>query len=51
MLRIRKLTVHYGPFKALHEISLEVKEGEVVALIGPNKAGKTTFLLTLSGIV
>jgi branched-chain amino acid transport system ATP-binding protein len=51
MLRIRKLTVHYGPFKALHEISLEVKEGEVVALIGPNKAGKTTLLLTLSGIV
>ena len=51
MLRIRKLTVHYGPFKALHEISLEVKEGEVVALVGPNKAGKTTFLLTLSGIV
>ena len=51
MLRIRKLTVHYGPFKALHEISLEVKEGEVVALVGPNKAGKTTLLLTLSGIV
>ena len=51
MLRTRKLTVHYGPFKALHEISLEVKEGEVVALVGPNKAGKTTFLLTLSGIV
>jgi branched-chain amino acid transport system ATP-binding protein len=51
MLRIKKLSVHYGPFKALHEISLEVKEGEVVALIGPNKAGKTTFLLTLSGIL
>jgi branched-chain amino acid transport system ATP-binding protein len=51
MLRLRKLTVHYGPFKALHEISLEVKEGEVVALVGPNKAGKTTLLLTLSGIL
>jgi len=51
MLRVKKLIVHYGPFKALHEISLEVKEGEVVALIGPNKAGKTTLLLTLSGIV
>jgi branched-chain amino acid transport system ATP-binding protein len=51
MLRLRKLTVHYGPFKALHEISLEVQEGEVVALVGPNKAGKTTLLLTLSGIV
>jgi branched-chain amino acid transport system ATP-binding protein len=51
MLRIKKLIVHYGPFIALNEISLEVKEGEVVALIGPNKAGKTTLLLTLSGIL
>ena len=51
MLRVKKLSVHYGPFKALHEISLEVKEGEVVALVGPNKAGKTTLLLTLSGIL
>jgi branched-chain amino acid transport system ATP-binding protein len=51
MLRVKKLIVHYGPFIALNEISLEVKAGEVVALIGPNKAGKTTLLLTLSGIV
>jgi branched-chain amino acid transport system ATP-binding protein len=51
MLRIKKLIVHYGPFIALNEISLEVKEGEVVVLIGPNKAGKTTLLLTISGIL
>jgi len=51
MLRIKKLIVHYGPFIALNEISLEVKQGEVVALIGPNKAGKTTLLLTISGIL
>jgi branched-chain amino acid transport system ATP-binding protein len=51
MLRIKKLIVHYGPFMALNKISLEVKAGEVVALVGPNKAGKTTLLLTLSGIV
>jgi len=51
MLRIKKLIVHYGPFIALNEISLEVKEGEVVALFGPNKAGKTTLLLTISGIL
>jgi branched-chain amino acid transport system ATP-binding protein len=50
-LRIKKLIVHYGPFIALNEISLEVKQGEVVALIGPNKAGKTTLLLTISGIL
>jgi branched-chain amino acid transport system ATP-binding protein len=51
MLKIRKLTVRYGPLAALKEISLEVKEGEVVALIGPNRAGKTTLLRTISGIV
>ena len=51
MLRIRKLTVRYGPLPALKEISLEVKRGEVVALIGPNRAGKTTLLRTISGIV
>jgi len=51
MLKIKKLTVHYGPLPALQEISLEVKEGEIVALIGPNRAGKTTLLLTLSGIL
>ena len=51
MLRIKKLTVHYGPLRALKEISLEVKRGEVVALIGPNRAGKTTLLCTISGIL
>jgi branched-chain amino acid transport system ATP-binding protein len=51
VLRIKKLIVHYGPFIALNEISLEVKAGEVVALIGPNKAGKTTLLLTVSGVL
>ena len=51
MLSVKKLTVHYGPLIALDEISLEVKEGEIVALLGPNRAGKTTLLLTLSGIL
>ena len=51
MLRVRKLTVRYGPLAALNEVSLEVKEGEVVALIGPNRAGKTTLLQTISGVV
>ena len=51
MLKIKKLTVHYGPLPALNEISLEVKQGEIVSLLGPNGAGKTTLLLTLSGIL
>jgi len=51
MLKIKKLTVHYGPLPALKEISLEVGRGETIALIGPNRAGKTTLLLTLSGIL
>lgn len=51
MLNTRKLTVHYGPLPALKEISLEIKKGESIALIGPNRAGKTTLLLTLSGIL
>jgi branched-chain amino acid transport system ATP-binding protein len=51
MLKIRKLTVQYGPLPALNEISLGVKKGETVSLLGPNGAGKTTLLLTLSGIL
>ncbi len=51
MLKIKKLTVQYGPLPVLNEISLEVKKGETVSLLGPNGAGKTTLLLTLSGIL
>ncbi|MGB9628353.1 MAG: ABC transporter ATP-binding protein, partial [Thermodesulfobacteriota bacterium] len=51
MLSIRKLKVHYGPLVALQEISLRVEAGEIVSLIGPNRAGKTTLLLTLSGFL
>jgi branched-chain amino acid transport system ATP-binding protein len=51
MLKIKKLTVQYGPLPALNEVSLEVKKGEIVSLLGPNGAGKTTLLLTLSGIL
>jgi branched-chain amino acid transport system ATP-binding protein len=51
MLEIKKLTVHYGPLPALKEVSLEIEKGEIVSLIGPNRAGKTTLLLTLSGIL
>src|SRR5512143_2019711 len=49
MLEVRGLHVHYGSIRALKGISLEVKEGEMVALIGANGAGKSTLLNTLSG--
>jgi len=51
MLKIKKLTVQYGPLAALYEVSLEIEKGEIVSLLGPNGAGKTTLLLTLSGIL
>jgi branched-chain amino acid transport system ATP-binding protein len=51
MLKIKKLTVQYGPLPALYEISLEVKHREIISLLGPNGAGKTTLLLTISGIL
>jgi len=51
MLKIKKLTVQYGPLPALYEVSLEIVQGEIVSLLGPNGAGKTTLLLTLSGIL
>jgi len=50
MLRIEQLAVAYGAIDALHGISLEVGQGEVVALLGANGAGKTTLLRTISGL-
>ena len=47
MLKITDLSVHYGVIQALKGVSLEVKEKEIVALIGANGAGKTTLLLSL----
>ena len=51
MLTINNLSVHYGAVAALHGISLEVKQGDIVTLIGANGAGKTTTLRAISGLV
>ena len=50
MLEIKNLNVHYGVIHALKDISLTVKQGEIVTLIGANGAGKTTTLRTISGL-
>lgn len=51
MLRISDLQVFYGHVHALKGVSLEVKEGSIVTLIGNNGAGKSTLLKTISGLV
>ena len=51
MLKIENLKVNFGGIEAVKGISFEVKEGEIVTLIGSNGAGKSTTLRTISGIV
>jgi len=51
MLEIRDIDAYYGELQALWGISLQVSEGELVALVGPNGAGKTTTLRVISGLL
>jgi branched-chain amino acid transport system ATP-binding protein len=51
MLKVQDIEVSYGESQALFGMTLEVKEGEVCALIGANGAGKTTTLRTISGLL
>jgi len=51
MLKIDNINVYYGAIHALKGISVEVKEGEIVTLIGANGAGKSTTLRTISGLL
>jgi branched-chain amino acid transport system ATP-binding protein len=50
MLSIKDLDVSYGAIHAIHGVSLEVHDGEIVSLIGANGAGKTTILHTITGL-
>ncbi|EAZ51648.1 branched-chain amino acid transport protein BraG [Pseudomonas aeruginosa C3719] len=49
MLSFDKVSTYYGKIQALHDVSVEVKKGEIVTLIGANGAGKSTLLMTLCG--
>jgi len=50
-LEVKNLTAYYGMVRALDSISLEVNEGEIVAMIGPNGAGKSTALKAICGLL
>jgi branched-chain amino acid transport system ATP-binding protein len=51
VIELRDIDVFYGRVNALRKVSMEVREGEIVALIGSNGAGKTTTLRTISGLI
>lgn len=51
LLEIKGLSVSYGDIQALWDVSMNVDEGSIVALVGANGAGKTTLLKTISGLV
>jgi branched-chain amino acid transport system ATP-binding protein len=51
LLRIKNLHAYYGPIRALYNVSLHVRAGEIVSLIGANGAGKTTTLHAISGLI
>jgi len=50
MLKVSNIQTYYGNIQALKDVTIEVKEGEIVALIGANGAGKTTTLMSICGI-
>jgi branched-chain amino acid transport system ATP-binding protein len=50
VLKLECVNVHYGPTHVLHDVSLEVEEGEIAAIIGSNGAGKTTMLRSICGL-
>ncbi len=51
VLSLRSIDSFYGNIQALHDVSIDVEEGEIITLIGANGAGKTTTLMTICGVV
>ena len=51
MLELRQLSVFYGDAQALDRVDLSVRDGEIVALVGANGAGKTSLIRTVAGIL
>jgi ABC-type branched-subunit amino acid transport system ATPase component len=51
MIEVKGLNAFYGAIQALKNVSLSVKKGDIVAIIGANGAGKTTLLNTISGLI
>lgn len=51
LLEVKNLNVSFNGFKALHDVSFEVKEGQFAVVLGPNGAGKTTLLKAILGLV
>ena len=51
LLRVEDISVQYAAFKALHGVSLEVAEGQIVSIVGANGAGKSTLINTISGLL
>ena len=51
MLRVERLNVYHGEVQVLFDVSLAVQPGEIVSIVGANAAGKTTLLLSISGLL
>lgn len=51
MLKVNSISASYGPIRALHDVTLEVGEGQIVALLGANGAGKSSTLRVISGLL
>jgi len=51
ILELNNITVHYGQIRALSNVSINICRGEIIALLGPNAAGKTTLIHSIAGVL